>query len=78
MSRIWRGELEDAIGPVMAWVIPIFLGYIPGLIVWFMIFTLLITRYQELPLEAPRGDWNDTPCIQARESSPGPVFRNDP
>ncbi|OAI54941.1 hypothetical protein AYO48_04450 [Gaiella sp. SCGC AG-212-M14] len=41
----------------MAWVIPIFLAYIPGLIIWFMIFTLLITRYQELPLEAPRGDW---------------------
>lgn len=57
MSRVWRGELEDAIGPVMAWVIPIFLAYIPALIIWFMIFTLLITRYQELPLEAPEGDW---------------------
>ena len=57
VSTIWRGELEDAIGPVMAWVIPIFLAYIPGLIIWFMIFTLLITRYEELPLDPPKGDW---------------------
>ena len=57
VSRIWRGELEDAIGLVMAWVIPIFLAYIPSLIIWFMIFTLLITRYRELPLEPPRGEW---------------------
>ena len=57
VSGTWRGELEDAIGPVMAWVIPIFLAYIPALIIWFMIFTLLITRYRELPLEAPKGDW---------------------
>ena len=41
----------------MGWVIPIFLAYIPGLVIGFMIFTLLITRYRELPLEAPRGDW---------------------
>ena len=57
VSTIWRGELEDAIGPVMAWVIPIFLAYIPGLIIWFMIFTLLITRYEELSLDPPEGDW---------------------
>jgi biofilm PGA synthesis N-glycosyltransferase PgaC len=59
VSRIWRGELEDAIGPVMAWVIPIFLAYIPGLIIWFMIFTLLITPYKKLPLDPPKGDWPD-------------------
>ena len=41
----------------MAWVIPIFLAYIPGLVIGFMIFTLLITRYQELPLDPPKGDW---------------------
>ena len=57
VSDPWRDELEDAIGPVMAWVIPIFLAYIPGLVIGFMIFTLLITRYQELPLDAPEGDW---------------------
>ena len=56
-SGPWRGELEVAIGPVMAWVIPIFLAYIPGLVIGFMIFTLLITRYQALPLVPPEGDW---------------------
>ncbi len=41
----------------MAWVIPIFLAYVPGLVIGFMIFTLLITRYQELPLTPLSGDW---------------------
>ena len=41
----------------MGWVIPLFLAYIPGLVIGFMVFTLLITRYQELPLEPPTGDW---------------------
>ena len=43
VSDPWRDELGDAVGPVMAWVIPIFLAYIPGLVIGFMIFTLLIT-----------------------------------
>ena len=30
VSEPWRGELEAAIGPVMGWVIPLFLAYIPG------------------------------------------------
>ena len=41
----------------MAWVIPIILAYIPGLVIGFMVFTLLITRYQGLPLTPPKGDW---------------------
>ena len=57
VSDPWRDELGDAIGPVMAWVIPTFLAYIPGLVIGFMIFTLLITRYQKLPLEPPMGGW---------------------
>ena len=57
VSEPWRAELEAAIGPVMGWVIPLFLAYIPGLVIGFMIFTLLITRYQTLPLEPPKGDW---------------------
>jgi poly-beta-1,6-N-acetyl-D-glucosamine synthase len=57
VSQPWRNDLEVAIGPVMAWVIPLFLAYIPALVIGFMIFTLLITRYRELPLEPPRGDW---------------------
>ena len=38
----------------MGWVIPLF-AYIPGLVIGFMIFTLLITRHQELPLDPPDG-----------------------
>jgi hypothetical protein len=57
VSEPWRDDLEDAIGPVMAWVIPLFLAYVPGLVLGFMVFTLLITRYRELPLEPPMGDW---------------------
>jgi poly-beta-1,6-N-acetyl-D-glucosamine synthase len=56
-SRPWRGELEDAIGPVMSWVIPIFLAYIPGLVIGFLCFTLILTRYQPPPLLAPEGPW---------------------
>ena len=59
VSEPWRSELEAAIGPVMGWVIPIFLAYIPGLVIWFMIFTLLITRYEPLPLEPPAGEWDE-------------------
>ena len=65
VSGPWREDLELAIGPVMAWVIPVLLAYIPGLVIGFMIFTLLITRYQELPLEPPKGDWpeGDWPSV---------------
>lgn len=45
-SGPWRDQLADAIGPVMAWVIPVFLAYVPGLVIGFMMFTLLITRYR--------------------------------
>jgi biofilm PGA synthesis N-glycosyltransferase PgaC len=41
----------------MAWVVPLFLAYVPSLVIGFMIFTLLITRYWALPLEAPAGTW---------------------
>ena len=54
VSAIWRGELEEAIGPVMAWVIPIFLAYIPGLIIWFMIFTLLSHAMRSCRSTLPR------------------------
>ena len=57
VSEPWRDELEAALGPVLAWVIPVFLAYIPALVIGFMIFTLLITRYRELPLDPPRGSW---------------------
>ena len=55
VSEPWREDLEVAVGPVMGWVIPLFLAYIPGLVIGFMVFTLLITRYRPLPLEPPAG-----------------------
>ena len=64
-SGPWRDQLEDAIGPIMAWVIPLFLAYIPGLVIGFMIFTLLFCRYRERPAGPPRGDWpeGDWPAV---------------
>jgi biofilm PGA synthesis N-glycosyltransferase PgaC len=57
VSDPWRHELEQAIGPVMAWVIPILLAYIPGFVIGFMIFTLLVNPYRELSLAPPAGGW---------------------
>jgi len=57
ISRVWRGELEQAIGPVMAWVIPICMAYIPGVVIGFLCFTLILTRYRPPSLQAPQGRW---------------------
>jgi biofilm PGA synthesis N-glycosyltransferase PgaC len=57
VSAPWRADLEQAIGPVMAWVIPILLAYIPGLVIGFLCATLLLTRYQPPSLQAPEGPW---------------------
>ena len=57
VSGPWRHDLEAALGPVLAWVIPLFLAYIPAVVIGFMIATLLITRHRELPLQPPEGDW---------------------
>ena len=56
-SQPWRSDLEEAIGPITAWVIPVLLAYIPGLIIGFLCFTLLLTRYRPPPLDPPRGAW---------------------
>jgi poly-beta-1,6-N-acetyl-D-glucosamine synthase len=56
-SAPWRSDLENAIGPVAGWLIPILLAYIPGMIIGFLCFTLLLTRYRPPPLEAPSGSW---------------------
>ena len=56
-SSPWRAELRDAIGPVMAWVIPIFLAYVPAVLIGFMVFTLITMRYRVSPLDPPRGPW---------------------
>ena len=57
VSSPWREDLERAIGPVMAWVIPILLAYIPGLVIGLMIATLLLSPYRELALVPPGGEW---------------------
>ena len=54
VSHVWRDELEVAIGPVMAWVIPILMAYIPGLVIGFMCFTLILSRYRPPPSDRRR------------------------
>ena len=49
VSQPWRSDLEEAIGPVASWVIPVMLAYIPALVIGFMCFTLLLTRYWPPP-----------------------------
>jgi biofilm PGA synthesis N-glycosyltransferase PgaC len=56
-SAPWRSELREAIGPVMAWVIPTTLAYIPTVLVGFMVFTLITLRYRVPPTEPPSGSW---------------------
>ncbi len=56
-SAPWRAELRDAIGPVMAWVIPVFLAYVPAVLVGFMVFTLITLRYRVPTLDPPIGPW---------------------
>jgi biofilm PGA synthesis N-glycosyltransferase PgaC len=57
VSSKWRGDLEDAIGPIAGWLIPTLMAYIPGLVIWFMVFTLVFARYHLLPMETPTGPW---------------------
>ena len=64
-SGPWRGELESALGPVAAWVIPILLAYIPGVVIGFLCFTLLLTRYHAPPLDPPAAGWPAVTVIVA-------------
>jgi poly-beta-1,6-N-acetyl-D-glucosamine synthase len=58
VSGPWRDQLHQAIGPVMAWVIPLCVAYIPGVVIGFMVATLLFFgRYRERPVGPPSGDW---------------------
>jgi poly-beta-1,6-N-acetyl-D-glucosamine synthase len=56
-SEPWRSDLEEAIGPVMAWLIPTMLAFVPSIVIGFLGFTLLLTRYRPLDLSPPRGPW---------------------
>ena len=46
VSQPWRSDLEQVIGPVASWAIPMFLAYIPGFVIGFMAFTLALSRYR--------------------------------
>jgi biofilm PGA synthesis N-glycosyltransferase PgaC len=57
VSTPWRSELREAIGPVMAWVIPTLLAYVPGVLIGFLVSTLLTVRYRVPSPEPPAGPW---------------------
>ena len=57
VSQAWRSDLETAIGPVVSWLIPLMLAYIPSVLIGFLAFTLLTTRYRSPSLEPPAGPW---------------------
>lgn len=79
VSDPWRHELVDAVGPVLAWLIPIVLAYIPGLVLGFMIFTLLVNPYHELSLAPPRGGWPAVTVVVAgrnEEHAIGPTIQS--
>jgi len=57
VSSKWRGDLEEAIGPVAAWLVPTFLAYIPAIVIGFLIFTLVFGRYRPTEPRAPGGGW---------------------
>jgi hypothetical protein len=59
VSAPWRSDLREAIGPVMAWAIPILLAYLPGLLIGFLAFTLMTLRYRVPSPDPPRGPWPD-------------------
>lgn len=79
VSDPWRHELVDAVGPVLAWLIPIVLAYIPGVVIGFMIFTLLVNPYHELSLAPPRGGWPAVTVVVAgrnEEHAIGPTIQS--
>jgi biofilm PGA synthesis N-glycosyltransferase PgaC len=57
VSQAWRADLEREIGPVMSWTIPIMLAYLPGLVIGFLAFTLIVSRYRPPSLAPPAGGW---------------------
>ena len=57
LSEPWRSELDAAIGPIAAWLIPTLLAYIPALIIGFLAFTLVLSPYRFPVLRPPKGGW---------------------
>jgi biofilm PGA synthesis N-glycosyltransferase PgaC len=73
VSTPWRSDLEEVIGPVMAWVIPTLIAYVPSIVVGFLCFTLLLTRYQA-PAQ-PSGEWPAVTVIIAAYNEEAVVER---
>jgi hypothetical protein len=48
-------RLANAIGPDSAWVIPLVLAYIPGVVIGLLCFTLIPARHQPPSLRPPEG-----------------------
>lgn len=57
LSAPWRSDLEAAIGPIAAWLIPALLAYIPTLTIGFLAFTLILSPYRLPVLDPPKGKW---------------------
>jgi poly-beta-1,6-N-acetyl-D-glucosamine synthase len=67
VSEPWRADLEEALGPILAWAIPTTLAFVPATVVGLLVFTLAITRYR-LPDLDPASGWpHVTILIAARD-----------
>lgn len=53
ISRPWIAELDDAVGPVLAWTVVTLIAYLPGGVVAFLAASLLMDRQPPLPNTAP-------------------------
>jgi poly-beta-1,6-N-acetyl-D-glucosamine synthase len=73
VSSVWRGELEQAVGPVAAWVIPTFLAYIPAVVIGFLVFSLLFGVYRRTELRVPEGAWPAVTIVIAAWDEEGTI-----
>lgn len=66
-SAPWRNDLEAAIGPVSAWLVPTMLAYIPAVVIGFLVFTLVFSTYRTPVLRPPEGPWppGEWPAVTA-------------
>jgi len=65
VSTAWRDDLERDLGPVADWLVPTMLAYVPGVVIGFFLFTLLLSTYVEQPLVVAGGVWPDVTVVIA-------------
>jgi biofilm PGA synthesis N-glycosyltransferase PgaC len=75
VSGPWRSDLEKVLGPVMAWVIPTMLGYIPGVLIGFLCATLLTIRYRIPSADPPGGEWPAVTVIVAARDEEASIVK---